>query len=156
MRENLPLCSCIHTWLPEEHFAVGKWRAKNLRKTGPKFRERAEIRYKTSDACARSYLDRFKILLLRALGEVLAGMGLDLPLVSRAHEHCDGVPVAAAVRLHPAQEILMLFVRPRPRVELRGAGAAVFFANIWTYVQNVCLLVRVAGRCGAGTNVPPL
>lgn len=69
-----------------------------------------------------------KVLLLRALGEVLVRVGLDLLRISRAHEHSDGVPVSVAVRLNPAQEILMLLVRPRPRVELNDA-ATVFFSH---------------------------
>lgn len=75
---------------------------------------------------AMPYLSRINTLLLRVLGKVLPGVGLNLLRASRAHEHSNGGPVAVTVHLQPAQEVLVLLVRPRPRVELTGPGATEF------------------------------
>lgn len=51
-------------------------------------------------------------------------MGSDLELAARADERPDGVPVATAVHLQAANEVLVLLVRPYARVEL-GPSTAV-------------------------------
>lgn len=94
-REKVLACCCEHCCL----VALGN---RNETSVIAKKNRMRQVRKNESDAYASPYLGRFKTLLLRSLGEVLPGVGLDLLRVSRAHDRSDDVPVAATVHLHPS------------------------------------------------------